>query len=489
MHSRSVLLGVCLVALLALAVAAAPALDSNGAVRRRPTHHTHGPRRIKYAQPEYPGRHLQKGAGAKLDWHKSVFEGVDRADLVAGDAPTQIRLAFIPGGMAVSFSLASQAGSPLTVHYGLSSGSLSSSVSTTESSTYGTLFFYTALLQNLQPKTRYYYQIDGSSTVSSFVTAPTTGSDEPFTVLVVGDMGLENSANTMRQMTAALPDTDFFLHIGDLSYADDFYLRPNNTYEGSWNQWQDLMMPITSSAAYMTLPGNHEITCTEVTPFLCPQYQRNLTAYRNRFRMPWRETGGVENLWYSYDYGNVHFIQINTETDYPNSPMGPGTFYNAGPFGDQMAWLQADLMKAAANRAQVPWIVVSGHRPLYSSGHEEKQCQAAFETLFLKFNVDVYFAGHVHWYERLWPVGAGGAVTSKSYVQPAGFVSIINGAAGNVEGLNTAKGSLAPYTAMLDNSDFGYGTLHVANATAMHWQYFRSTDNSVLDDIWIYKTH
>jgi len=113
--------------------------------------------------------------------------------------------------------------------------------------------------------------------------------------------------------------------------------------------------------------------------------------------MPSKESFGVQNLWWSMEYCNVHWIQINTETDYPNSPMGPGTFYNAGPFGEQMVWLLNDLQKAAANRANVPWIIVSGHRPLYSSGHENKNVIAAFETLLLKFNVDIFFAGHVHW--------------------------------------------------------------------------------------------
>ena len=174
----------------------------------------------------------------------------------------------------------------------------------------GTLFFYTALLQGLEPNTRYYYQIDGGSTVASFVTARLAGDATPFNVLIVGDMGLDNSANTMAQMLHMLPNVDFFSHIGDLSYADDFYLRKNDTYEGSWNKWQDLMEPITSVAPYMTLPGNHEVTCMEVTPFLCPPHQRNMTAYRQRFRMPSVESGGVQNLWYSYDYGLVHFIQV-----------------------------------------------------------------------------------------------------------------------------------------------------------------------------------
>jgi hypothetical protein len=106
------------------------------------------------------------------------------------------------------------------------------------------------------------------------------------------------------------------------------FLRPNNTYEGSWDAWQDEMESITANTPYMSLPGNHECTCTEVTPFLCPSNQQNFTAYRHRFRMPSEESGGVENMWYSYDYGLVHFIQIDTETDYPDAPMGAGTLYN-----------------------------------------------------------------------------------------------------------------------------------------------------------------
>lgn len=92
----------------------------------------------------------------------------------------------------------------------------------------------------------------------------------------------------------------------------------------------------------------------------------------------------------------MHFIQINTETDFPSSPMGPGTYYNAGPFGNQLAWLEADLEAAAQNRKTVPWIVVSGHRPWYTSGGKCTACSAAFEALLVKYDVDIYFSGHVH---------------------------------------------------------------------------------------------
>jgi hypothetical protein len=35
--------------------------------------------------------------------------------------------------------------------------------------------------------------------------------------------------------------------------------------------------------------------------------------------MPGQETGGVGNFWYSFDYGNAHFISIDAETDIPNN--------------------------------------------------------------------------------------------------------------------------------------------------------------------------
>ena len=63
----------------------------------------------------------------------------------------------------------------------------------------------------------------------------------------------------------------------------------------------------------------------------------------------------------------MHYVSIDTEVAFPNSPEGPGTTLASGPFGDQLTWLKNDLIKANANRRQVPWIVVGGHRPFYAS--------------------------------------------------------------------------------------------------------------------------
>ncbi len=68
-------------------------------------------------------------------------------------------------------------------------------------------------------------------------------------------------------------------------------------------------------------------------------------------------------MYFSWDYGNVHFVSYSTETSYPNSPFSPQDF------GDQIDWLISDLRTAnePQNRAVRPWIVVAGHRPIYSS--------------------------------------------------------------------------------------------------------------------------
>jgi hypothetical protein len=147
---------------------------------------------------------------------------------------------------------------------------------------------------------------------------------------------------------------------------------------------------------------------------------RNFTAYQHRFRMPGSETGGVGNFWYSFDYGLAHFISLDGETDFANSPEFPfardvkgnetkpteeQTFItDSGPFGavgnysdtktyEQYQWLQKDL--ASIDRTQTPWVIAMTHRPMYSSQVASYQAdvRAAFEALLLQYGVDVYLSG------------------------------------------------------------------------------------------------
>ena len=217
-------------------------------------------------------------------------------------------------------------------------------------------------------------------------------------------------------------------------------------YESNWDLWQQWLNNITVKVPYMVAPGNHEATCAEfdggknvlsayldkgiangtsptstLNYYSCPPSQRNFTAYQNRFHMSGEKTGGVGNFWYSFNYGLAHFVSIDTETDYANSPEWPfardlkgnethtkanETYVtDSGPFGgvhgsynntknfEQYQWLAKDL--ATVDRCKTPWVIVMGHRPMYSSQVSKYQVnlRTAFESLMLQSGVDVYLSG------------------------------------------------------------------------------------------------
>lgn len=217
-------------------------------------------------------------------------------------------------------------------------------------------------------------------------------------------------------------------------------------YESNWDLWQQWISNITSKVPYMVLPGNHEAACAEfdgpgnvlteylnnnvtngtsastnLTYYSCPPSQRNYTGYQHRFRMPGAESGGVSNFWYSWDYGLVHFISLNGETDFPNSPEWPFArdikgnethptetqtyITDSGPFGtiegnlsdnkayEQYNWLIQDLTRV--DRTKTPWVVAMSHRPMYSSevSSYQQALRNAFEDVLLHFGVDLYLSG------------------------------------------------------------------------------------------------
>ena len=43
------------------------------------------------------------------------------------------------------------------------------------------------------------------------------------------------------------------------------------------------------------------------------------TGMCRRWRMPYASSGGALNMWYSFNYGLVHFVSLNTETDFPTA--------------------------------------------------------------------------------------------------------------------------------------------------------------------------
>jgi len=82
--------------------------------------------------------------------------------------------------------------------------------------------------------------------------------------------------------------------------------------------------------------------------------------------------------------------------------------HDLDPGSPQITFLEAALKAAVANRATVPWIVLSLHKPLYTTCNDYNGGYAdKLESYVLEYDVDVVISGHLHGYERVHPVKAG----------------------------------------------------------------------------------
>lgn len=180
------------------------------------------------------------------------------------------------------------------------------------------------------------------------------------------------------------------------------------------------IQPVAANVPYMVCAGNHE-------------FLLNFTHYTSRFSMlgdrhsPKHDApllSRINNHFHTLTIGPATIITINTE------------FYYFMMFGIGQIWAQYDyleqmLIRANQNRHQRPWIIVMGHRPMYSTnpllnpsaalserpklrlGLRQRSVDVnersirflyGLEKLFYKYGVDLQFYGHDHLYSRLYPI-------------------------------------------------------------------------------------
>lgn len=194
----------------------------------------------------------------------------------------------------------------------------------------------------------------------------------------------------------------FVSHIGDISYA--------RGYAWLWDHFFTQIEPIASKVAYHVCIGNHEYNWPS-QPWR-PDWSVSIygkdgggecgVPYSLKFKMPGNSselTGtqapATRNLYYSFDMGAVHFVYMSTET-------------NFFPGSKQYQFLKNDL--ESVDRNKTPFVVVQGHRPMYTTSNENidaplrERMLEHLEPLFVNNKVTLAFWGHVHRYERFCPL-------------------------------------------------------------------------------------
>uniref|UniRef100_A0A3B3XH88 Purple acid phosphatase n=2 Tax=Poecilia mexicana TaxID=48701 RepID=A0A3B3XH88_9TELE len=403
--------------------------------------------------------------------------------------PEQVHLSYpgVLGSMVLTWTTFNKTDSK--VEYGLQGGRLFETSAEGDATVFvdsgeekRKMFIHRVTLTGLKPAATYVYHCgsdEGWSDIFSFTALNSSSSFSPRFALY-GDLGNENPQSLARlQKETQLGMYDVILHIGDFAY---------DMHEDNARIGDEFMRQIQSIAAYvpyMTCPGNHESTY-------------NFSNYRNRFSMP----GQTESLWYSWDLGSAHIISFSTEV-YFYLEYGMDLIFK------QYNWLKQDLEEAnkPENRAERPWIITMGHRPMYCSDDDQDDCTKfdswvrvgrndikpaapGLEDLFYHYGVDVELWAHEHTYERLWPV-YGDKVYNGSkeqpYVNPKAPVHIITGSAGCRERTDRFNPNPKEWSAFR-STDYGYSRMQVVNTTHIYLEQVSDDQyGKVIDSIWVVK--
>ena len=337
-------------------------------------------------------------------------------------------------------------------------------------------YLHHVLLTNLQPLTIYYYKcgdfmLQIVSNIFNFKTLPKIGYKSKLTFGILGDIGqTKNSVSTLNHLIRE-HDIDMILHAGDLSYAD--------CNQPLWDSYGEMIEPLASYKPWMVCPGNHEIE------FNGTDYMNLFTAFEKRYRMPYvkpAEFGDViiksainpktgmpyctpsifqteynfGNSFYSFDSGLAHTIFLNPYT-------------NSSPTSLQYNWLENNL--ASIDRSITPWVIIVMHCPWYSSNinhYADTQTvlmRESMESLFYQYNVNIVFNGHVHDYERTYPV-------YRNETDIHGTVYITIGNAGNLEGLDNKYYEEPKWSAFRNGTEYGYGKLIIIDEKRLFWSWY-----------------
>ena len=264
-------------------------------------------------------------------------------------------------------------------------------------------------IENLKPESQYFYRtetrFEGASPLLSdvFTFQTAVKPETPFAFAVISDTQGNPAVSGKLAEHAWGQRPSFLLHPGDLVSTG-----------GNDAHWTEHffpgLRPLINYVPFYPVLGNHE---------------QNARNYFDYVSLPNPE------YYYEFQFGNTHFFMIDS-----NRVIAPSS--------EQYQWLDKALAKSKAT-----WKIVCHHHPPYLS--DENDYGDLWKTnvssrgdlrarqlvpLYERHNVDIVWNGHIHSYERTWPVRQNKAVESN------GPIYMITGGGGG--GLET-PGPIRPF--------------------------------------------
>lgn len=354
----------------------------------------------------------------------------------------------------------------------------------------------------------YYYvvgstaqDLEGADNSHHFHTNPPTGLVRPYEFWVLGDFG----RGTPQEYWVR---DQYYRYANENGLSDAWVWLGDNAYyvgaDSEYTKWVfNVYDSLFSNLVFWPTPGNHDYYSVNASSL--PPYHTG--PYYSIVEVPTQaEAGGYPSggeMYYSFDYGNVHFISLNSE-------LGSWIFSANTPL---TWWLESDLQ---ANR--LPWTVVYFHQPPHSKGTHNSDNFAEVNMVAMRQNiapileqygVDLVLSGHCHNYERSklmygfygwswtygpgfeWDGGSGHEADGHPYQKALGGAHPNRGTIYAVVGNGGSTGHSPALNHPIMTSNWGCDTcagsmlIRVHNDT-LRAEYWTSGD-SLLDEFAIYK--
>ena len=218
-----------------------------------------------------------------------------------------------------------------------------------------------------------------------------------------------------------------------------------------WDVFGNMVENLLSQVPLLSVGGNHEIAGGE-----------NWQSYSARYPTNPQDSNSPNLCYHGREVGPMNIISLCSY-----GAMNYGGL-NTGATSLQYQWLTNYL--TTINRIRTPWVMVQFHAPMYSTNSfrymEGEIFRRQYEALLYKYGVDIVMNGHVHAYERSFPV-------YNNTMNPCGAVHLVLGDAGNYKNADVPWNMPQKSWSAFREASFGVASLTILSSTTANITWHR----------------